>query len=286
MNSDLQVRRDGSVAVLTLSRPGHFNALSDALLSALASALAAAAADDAVRAIVLTGAGRAFCSGADMSGPGAGGAGRDYAGILSLPAAERDAELRRIGDATRDGLLDQFHPLMLQLRASAKPVICAVNGVAAGGGVGLALSCDIVLAARNASFVQVFAPKLGLVPDCGATWHLPRAVGTSRALALALLGDPLPAEEAQRLGLVWKVVDGDDLLPEALRIAVRLAANPGHVNALVKQAILASHGNSLAEQLDLEARLQGDCGAMPSFVEGVMAFQQKRPPVFHPPRTD
>ena len=280
-DGDLLIRRDGPVAVLTLNRPGHLNALDDSLLSALDSALAEVDADGGVRVVVLTGAGRAFCSGADMGGPG-----RDYSGVPSLPPAERDAELRRIGDATRDGLVDRFHPLMLRLRQFMKPVICAVNGVAAGGGVGLALSCDIVVAARAASFVQVFAPKLGLVPDCGATWYLPRIVGTPRALALALLGDALPAQEAQRLGLVWKVTEGDDLLPEALRIAARLAANPGHVNALVKQAILASQGNTLAEQLDLEARLQGDCGAMPSFVEGVMAFQQKRAPVFHPTSAD
>lgn len=281
----LHVHIADAIATLTLNRPQRFNALDVALIDALRRALDELAVREDVRALVLTGTGRAFCSGADLAAGGEGGTGRDYDGILDLPPERRSAELRHIGDDTRDGLLQHFHPLILQIADHPKAVVCAVNGTAAGGGVGLALACDIVLASRSARFIQVFAPRLGLVPDCGISWQLPRTVGRARSLALALLGEPVSADEAERLGLIWRAVDDDALAAEAQRMAARLAANPTHVNTEVKELLRRSLEHDLATQLDLEAQLQGECGAKPSFVEGVLAFQQKREPVFHPAPT-
>lgn len=279
MSSALDVKRHGPVTILTLNRPARYNALDDNLLALIRDALRDAEVDPGVRALVLTGTGRAFCSGADLSADGSHAVGEED--VLALPEPERTAALRHIGEGTRDGLLQRFHPLVRQIR-EGKPVVAAVNGTAAGGGVGLALACDIVLAARSANFTQVFAPRLGLVPDCGVTWQLPRTVGSGAAMALALLGEPLPADEAARLGLIWRAVDDSQLLTEALRTASRLAANPAHVNGMVKRLLRDSPQHSFAQQLDAEAFAQGECGAQPSFVEGVRAFQQKREPVFYP----
>lgn len=265
----LGLRQDGAVCTLTLQRPRRFNALSTELVAALQGALALVAARDDVRALVLTGAGPAFCSGADLAG-----------GNLSADPAD-PAALQQVGERVRDSLLTQFNPLVQQLAELPQATVCAVNGMTAGGGVGLALACDIVLAARSAQFVQVFAPRLGLVPDCGVTWQLPRTVGNARALALALLGDALSAEEAERIGLIWRAVDDAALPEEAQRLARRLAANPSHVNRQVKSALQSAAGHSLAEQLALEAELQGQCAAEPSFLEGVAAFLNKREPEFH-----
>lgn len=265
----LGLRQDGAVCTLTLQRPRRFNALSPELVAALQGALALVAARDDVRALVLTGAGPAFCSGADLAG-----------GKLNADPVD-PAALQQVGERVRDSLLTQFNPLVQQLAELPQATVCAVNGMTAGGGVGLALACDIVLAARSAQFVQVFAPRLGLVPDCGVTWQLPRTVGKARALALALLGEALSAEEAERLGLIWRAVDDAALPEQALRLAQRLAANPAHVNRQVKAALQAATGHSLAEQLALEAELQGACAALPSFTEGVSAFLQKREPDFH-----
>jgi 2-(1,2-epoxy-1,2-dihydrophenyl)acetyl-CoA isomerase len=277
----LDIRIDGAVALLTLQRPERFNALNLELIGALDRALDELTQRDAVRALVLSGAGRAFCSGADLAADSANGVGGDYAEVQRMAAPQAAQAHRAIGDATRDALLQHFHPLILKIHRCPKPVVCAVNGTAAGGGVGLALACDIVIAARSARFVQVFAPRLGLVPDCGISWQLPRRVGDARGLALALLGDAVDAEQAERIGLIWRAVDDAELAPEALRIARRLAANPGHVNALVKDLLRQGATQDLAAQLDLEARLQGVCGATPAFVEGVLAFQHKREPRFH-----
>lgn len=265
----LELQQDGAVVTIALKRPRRFNALSAGLVAALQQALQQLAARQDVRALVLTGAAPAFCSGADLTDDG-------------LQDTEVDAQaLQRTGERVRTGLQTRFNPLIRQLTEFPKATVCAVNGMAAGGGIGLALACDIVLAARSAQFVQVFAPRLGLVPDCGLTWQLPRTVGRARATALALLGETLSGEEAERLGLIWRVVDDDMLMIEAQRTARRLAANPAHVNQHVKDALRAAEGHGLPEQLDLEARLQGDCASTPSFAEGVQAFQQKREPIFH-----
>jgi 2-(1,2-epoxy-1,2-dihydrophenyl)acetyl-CoA isomerase len=172
-----------------------------------------------------------------------------------------------------------YNPLVRQLRKLPMPVICAVNGVAAGPGANIALACDIVIAARSAKFVQAFA-KLGLVPDSGGSWFLPRLVGSARARALALLAEPVPAAQAEAWGMIWKAVDDAELMPEAHRLAAHFATQPTAGLALMKQALDASETNSLAAQLDLERDLQGQAGRTPDYTEGVTAFFEKRPPRF------
>src|SRR5207237_1797576 len=205
---------------ITLNRPERLNALTVEMAAALNAALDEAAADEDCRALLLTGAGRGFCAGQDLT-------------------AIVDAKPADLGH-----LLDHYHPLILKLRALPIPVVCAVNGVAAGAGANLALACDIVLAARSASFVEAFA-RIGLIPDCGGTWFLPRLVGTARARALALLAEPLSAETAAEWGLVWRMVEDDRLLPEAEALAARLASQASAALALTKRALDAAGDNTL-----------------------------------------
>jgi 2-(1,2-epoxy-1,2-dihydrophenyl)acetyl-CoA isomerase len=240
---------------ITLNRPERLNALTVEMAAALSAALDEAAADENCRALLLTGAGRGFCAGQDLT-----------AIVDATPA-----DLGR--------LLDHYHPLILKLRALPMPVVCAVNGVAAGAGANLALACDIVLAARSASFVEAFA-KIALIPDCGGTWFLPRLVGTARARALAMLAEPLPATTAAEWGLIWQMVEDDRLMAEAQALAARLATQATTALALMKRALDAAADNSLDRQLDLERELQAEAGASPDHREGVRAFLDKRPPVF------
>jgi 2-(1,2-epoxy-1,2-dihydrophenyl)acetyl-CoA isomerase len=212
-----------------------------------------------VRALVITGAGRAFCAGQD----------------LADRRASSDAAPPDLGASIEEN----YKPLVLALRALELPVIAAVNGVAAGSGVNVALACDLVVAARSASFIQSFA-KLGLIPDTGGSWHLPRLVGPARAMALALLGDRLPAPEAEAWGLIWKCVDDDVLVPVVQELAERLAAGPTLGYARTKQAIWASSTNDLAGQLDLEAQLMRELGQSNDYREGVAAFLEKRAPAY------
>jgi 2-(1,2-epoxy-1,2-dihydrophenyl)acetyl-CoA isomerase len=253
------VARDGGVLQITLNRPDKLNAFNPAMHGELRAALERAANDDSVRAVLLTGAGRGFCAGQDLSerqvAPG---------------AAPIDLSVS-IGS--------HYNPLVRRLRELPKPVVCAVNGVAAGAGANIALACDIVLAARSASFVQAFS-KIGLIPDSGGTWFLPRKVGLARAMGLALLGDKLTAEEAADWGMIWKVVDDETLLPEAEALARRLAEGPTRGYALLKRALHASAGNSLDAQLDLERDLQREAGFSEDYREGVAAFKAKRKPEF------
>src|SRR5207237_8575417 len=176
-------------------------------------------------------------------------------------------------------LLDHYNPLIRRLRALRVPVVCAVNGVAAGAGANLALACDIVLAGKGASFAQAFA-RIGLIPDCGGTWLLPRLVGTARARALALLAEPLPAETAAEWGLIWRMVEDEKLADEAQALAARLASQASTALALTKRALDASGNNTLDRQLDLEGELQLEAGRSPDHAEGVRAFLDKRPPAF------
>jgi 2-(1,2-epoxy-1,2-dihydrophenyl)acetyl-CoA isomerase len=240
---------------ITLNRPERLNALTVEMAAALSAALDEAAADDNCRALLLTGAGRGFCAGQDLT-------------------AIVDATPADLGH-----LLDHYHPLILQLRALPMPVVCAVNGVAAGAGANLALACDIVLAARSASFVEAFA-RIGLIPDCGGTWFLPRLVGTARARALAMLAEPLPAATAAEWGLIWQMVEDDRLMAEAQALAARLASQATTALALTKSALDAAATNPLDRQLDLERDLQAEAGASPDHREGVRAFLDKRPPLF------
>ncbi|MBK8249631.1 MAG: 2-(1,2-epoxy-1,2-dihydrophenyl)acetyl-CoA isomerase [Gemmatimonadetes bacterium] len=258
MSLVLTERIDGVVR-LTLNRPDVLNAFNLDMARALQEALDHAASDHGVRAVILTGAGRGFCAGQDLASvdmsPGA-------------PPVDLTAFIR-----------DQYNPVVTRLREMPKPVICAVNGVAAGAGANIALACDIVVAAVNASFIQSFA-KIGLVPDSGGTWTLPRLVGHARATALMLLGDKLPAEIAQEWGLIWGVHDAAHLQAGAMELATRLASQPTRALALTKQLLNASSTNDLATQLALEERLQGEAGRSADFTEGVRAFLEKRAPNF------
>jgi 2-(1,2-epoxy-1,2-dihydrophenyl)acetyl-CoA isomerase len=223
------------------------------------AALREAAADPAVRAVVLTGAGRGFCAGQDLA-----------------EAVPPDGSAPPpIADIVRE----TYNPVVRALRTLEKPVIGAVNGVAAGAGANLALACDIVLAADTASFVQAFC-KIGLVPDTGGTFFLPRVVGFARASALMLLGDKLSAAEAQAMGMIWRVVPAASLLDEASALARRLATQPTRAFALIKRALNASLANDLDAQLELEAELQAEAAATEDFREGVAAFLGKRAPMF------
>ncbi|MGZ9275538.1 MAG: enoyl-CoA hydratase-related protein [Candidatus Limnocylindrales bacterium] len=256
MVDGLRVEIDGPVATLTLDRPEALNALTVPLKVALREALESIAADRAVRAVILTGAGRAFCAGQDLAereGP---------------DAAPLDVEVR-----------ERYNPIIRALRSMGQPVIAAVNGVAAGAGASLAFACDLRIAAEGARFVLAFG-RIGLVPDSGATWFLPRLVGSARAAELALLGDTLNTEEALRIGLVSRVVPGEALLDEARAIADRLAASAPLALALTKGALDRSWSIDLDAALDAEARLQGIAGATADHAEGLAAFREKRPPRF------
>ncbi|MGQ0664767.1 MAG: 2-(1,2-epoxy-1,2-dihydrophenyl)acetyl-CoA isomerase PaaG [Pseudomonadota bacterium] len=244
------------VARITLNRPDKLNAFTAEMHAELRDALSRAAAPAAARAVLLTGAGRAFCAGQDLG-------------------QRRGAESPDLGE-TIDKL---FNPLIRAVRGLGLPVIAAVNGVAAGAGMSLALACDIVLAARSASFLQAFA-KIGLVPDSGSTFFLPRLVGEARARALALLAEKISAEQALAWGLIWKVVDDARLTDEALALARHLATQPTRSLALIKRAFNASAANDLDRQLDLERDLQRIAGLTEDYREGVAAFFDKRPPQF------
>ncbi len=250
----------GGVAEITLNRPDKLNSFTRGMHGELRSALARARGDATVRAILLTGAGRGFC------------AGQDLAEIVD-PATGKPGPVNST-------LTDDYNPLVTMLQSLAIPVVCAVNGVAAGAGANLALACDIVLAARSASFIQAFS-KIGLVPDSGGSYFPPRLIGSARAMALALLGDKLGAAEAAEWGLIWRVVDDAELLTEARKLASNLAQAPTVALGLTKRMIYASGGNTPdAEQLDLELKSQQTAAATHDYQEGVGAFLEKRRPDF------
>jgi 2-(1,2-epoxy-1,2-dihydrophenyl)acetyl-CoA isomerase len=253
----LLVATQGAVRVLTLNRPAALNSFTAEMHGRLRTALDDAAADAAVRALVITGTGRGFCAGQDLNDPAMAG-----------PDADVGAIVERI-----------YKPLALRIRSMPVPVVAAVNGVAAGAGANFALGCDLVVAARSASFIQAFS-KIALIPDCGGTWLLPRLVGRQRAIGLAMTGDKLPAEEAARIGLVWQCVDDATLMDTAIALATRLAAMPTKALAATRRAIDDAIGMDYAGALSMEAERQGVLGRAHDAREGVVAFVAKRAPTF------
>jgi 2-(1,2-epoxy-1,2-dihydrophenyl)acetyl-CoA isomerase len=259
----VRIDHSGSVRTLALNRPQALNSFTAAMHGELRAALDAAADDRSVRCVVVTGTGRGFCAGQDLADPAV------------APARAGDSAPVDVGNA-----IERFYkPLALRIRSMPVPVVCAVNGVAAGAGANFALLCDVVVAARSASFIQAFS-KIGLVPDCGGTWLLPRLVGRANAMALAMLGDKLMAEDAVRLGLIWKCVDDAALPGEAEALAARLAKMPTRALVATRKALDDSQQLDLAAALSLEADVQRGLGGAPDFAEGVAAFMAKRPAVF------
>jgi 2-(1,2-epoxy-1,2-dihydrophenyl)acetyl-CoA isomerase len=247
-----------SVATVTLNRPEVLNSFTRAMARELCDALTRAGADDTIRAVVLTGSGRAFCAGQDLA-----------------EAAPRDREMPDLGDIVRDS----YNPVIRAIRKLEKPVVCAVNGVAAGAGANLAFACDIVFASSSATFVQSFA-KIGVIPDSGGTFILPRIVGLHRATVMTMLAEKMSAEQAKDWGLVYMVVEPDALLPTATGMARQLATQPTRALGLIKRGFNKSLGIDLDTQLDFEEELQREAGRTADYAEGVHAFLEKRKPVF------
>jgi len=249
----------GGVTRITFNRPDVLNSFHSRMSAEVRTVLEAAESDAAVRVVLLTGSGRAFCAGQDL----------DEAVPTEGPSVrDLSAHVRTV-----------YNPLVLLIRRMPKPVIAAVNGVAAGAGANLALACDFVLASRSASFIQAFS-RIGLVPDTGGSFFLPRLVGQARATAMTMLAEKVTADRAHELGMIYRVTEPDTLLPEAEALATALAAMPTAALGLTKRLLDASFVHDLAEQLELEAQLQGDAGRTADFVEGVTAFREKRPPSF------
>ncbi|MGE0502188.1 MAG: enoyl-CoA hydratase-related protein [Rhizobiaceae bacterium] len=252
MPDELLIERRGAVLVATINRPDKLNALNAAVLAGLHRAFDEAAADAATRAVLLTGAGRGFSAGQDLA-----------EGVIA-PGQDLGMTLEQT-----------YNPLILKMRDLPKPVVVAVNGIAAGAGCNIALAGDIILAARSASFIQVFA-RIALIPDAGGTFWLAQRLGEARAKALAMLAEPLPAATAAEWGLIWKVVDDGTLIDEALALATRLADGPTVSYGLTKRAIHAASGSDLESQLKLERELQREAGRSPDVAEAVAAFLEKR----------
>ena len=251
-------KKDGGITII-LNRPDQLNAFNEDQHHEFRSALELARDDETIRAILISGAGRAFCAGQDLGD-------RNPAKMSGPPDLGETIETF-------------YNPLIRLIRAIPKPVICAVNGVAAGAGANIALSCDIVLAAKSAKFIQAFA-KLGLVPDSGGTWFIPRLIGEARAKGIMMTGLPVSASQAENWGMIWKAVDDEDLMPEAAALLKHFADAPTFGLGLMKQTIHASAANNLDQQLDLERDMQSSAGHSADYAEGVAAFLEKRKPVF------
>lgn len=258
-NEPILLTRADGVATLTLNRPDALNAFTEPMHAALKQALDTVEADPSVRALLITGAGRAFCAGQDLN--------------------ERKREEGAPPPDLGDTLGRLYNPMIRRLAAFRVPTIAAVNGVAAGAGCSLALTCDLVFAARAAKFLFAFA-KIGLVPDSGATWALPRLVGRAKAAGLALTAETIDAEEAERIGLIWKVVDDAALMQTAQAQARQFAAGPTLGLGHIKQLLAASQNNELDAQLDLERDTQRELGRSHDYAEGTRAFLEKRKPVY------
>ncbi|QKV17464.1 2-(1,2-epoxy-1,2-dihydrophenyl)acetyl-CoA isomerase PaaG [Oricola thermophila] len=259
MSDTILIERNEGWVEITLNRPDRRNALNEEMHLALRAAIGDAAADETCRAILLTGNGKGFCAGQDLGD-------RDPRKMTGAP--DLSETLNRF-----------YNPLIRMIRNAPKPVVCAVNGVAAGAGANIALACDIVLAAESAAFIQAFA-KIGLIPDAGGSWMLTRLLGEARAKALALTGEPLPASRAADWGLIWKALPDGELMAEARAMAASFAAGPTVGYALTKELIHAASANALDDHLEMEAEYQGRAGRTPDYAEGVIAFFDKRAPKF------
>jgi len=254
---NIQLDVSEGLAVLTWDRPDRLNSFNTEMHAEVKDAFKRIKKDRAIRCLVITGNGRGFCAGQDLSD-------RSVAASEEMPDLAESVE-------------KNYNPMIRNITNLEMPVLCAVNGVAAGAGANIALACDIVFAARSASFIQSFN-KLGLVPDSGGTWTLPRLVGQSRALSLCLLGEKVKADDAQAMGMIYKVFDDEELLSEVTALGKQLAKAPTKGLALIKRAIRVSSLNTLDEQLDLERDLQGVAGRTDDYREGVDAFMNKREP--------
>jgi 2-(1,2-epoxy-1,2-dihydrophenyl)acetyl-CoA isomerase len=257
--NQIEFEIEAGVATLTLNRPQSLNSFTPQMHAEIRIAMQQVTDDAAIRCLVITGAGRGFCAGQDLGDRASTGAG-------DAPDVGKSVE-------------EDYNPLIRSIMHLPKPVICAVNGVAAGAGASIALACDIVLAARSASFIQVFC-KIGLIPDSGGTWNLPRAVGMARAKGLAMLGERLPAATAESWGLIWKCVDDDALQAEAQKMARHFATQPTRALGRIKRLLHESAANTLAAQLLLEQQAMQELGQSEDYREGVAAFLEKRTPVF------
>jgi 2-(1,2-epoxy-1,2-dihydrophenyl)acetyl-CoA isomerase len=251
----LVTKADG-YRVLTFNRPEKLNAFTAEMNLLIQAALADADADEACRALLITAAGRGFTAGQDLGGLTARG-----------------------NRSTRATLEDLYNPIARTIADYRMPIVCAINGIAAGAGLNLALGCDIVIAARSAKFLQPFS-KIGLIPDGGGTWHLPRLVGAARARALMMLAEPVTAEQAVAMGMIWRVVDDAVLLTEAHALAARLAVMPTRALADIRRALIAAETSTLALQLDLERDMQERLSHEPDSAEGIASFLEKRQPTF------
>ena len=250
--------KDNGLATITLNAPDKLNAVSRKMIAEIKTCWEELAADTSVRAVLLTGAGRGFCAGADLADP------------------DREASATADSGAALD---KYFNPTIRAMRALPKPIVSAVNGVAAGVGMSFALASDIAIAGKSASFLQAFA-RIGLLPDGGSTWFLPRLVGEQRARALAMLAPQISAQEAKDWGLIWDVVDDAELMKTATDLARRLADGPTMALSRIKEALGRASGNTLSQQLDVERDFQRELGRSGDFKEGVAAFLAKRKPAF------
>jgi len=253
----ITVEVKNKVAILTLNRPEVFNSFNREMALKLQDELDAAEKNADVRAIVITGSGKAFCAGQDLK---------------EVTSADLNPGFKKI-------LEEHYNPIISRIRTIEKPIIAAVNGVAAGAGANIALACDVIVAAENASFIQAFS-KIGLVPDSGGTFFLPRLIGFQKASALMMLGDKVLAQDADKLGMVYKVVSAQTLMEEVLNIANILANMPTKALGLTKRLLNKSMENSLSEQLDMEGKLQIESAQTEDYAEGVSAFVEKRKPIF------
>lgn len=264
MSKNILLTREGDIAVLTLNRPDSLNSLSLQAVKDLLQMLKTLQDDDSVRVLLVTGAGRGFCAGWQLEEGGVPGLADESFGV-------RQAHL----------MAEYFNPVIQTLHDLPFPVIAAVNGPCAGAGVSIALAADIVLAAESAYFMLTFSPRLGLIPDLGATWKLPRLIGWARAQAATLLGDKISANEAAASGMIWRCLADDSLMSESKAMAARLAKGPPGIAREVRHAYHASSGNTLSEQLDYERLRQRELLDSSSFNEGLLAFAEKRSPDFY-----